>query len=160
LAVGAQRQRSRLVFFKLFTPKCDIVGQICMGRSRAVVVMMLKAILALSVGLIGALAWHGDAMADGVRRIEHGIASKRARYVGVHKRGYVRGYLAYRRGGYSYDLYSVINTYGDARARYGGVNYFRDPFVDNQGGCCGPFDNGFFFDSGIRPHGGNSPYLN
>jgi hypothetical protein len=125
------------------------------------VVMMLRAILALSVGLIGTLAWHGDAFADGVKRIERGTASARARYVGVHKRGYVRGYLAYHhRGGYSYDLYSVINTYGDARARYGGVNYYRDPFVDNQGGCCGPFDNGFFFDSTIRPHGGNSPYLN
>jgi hypothetical protein len=24
----------------------------------------------------------------------------------------------------------------------------------------GPFDHGFFFDSGIEPRGGDSPYLN
>jgi hypothetical protein len=116
--------------------------------------MMLKAILVLSVGLIGAWAWHGDVMADGVKRVERGIASERVRYVGVRKRGHVRGYLAYH-GGYSYDLFAVRNTtYGDVRAR----NYWRGG--DNQGGCCGPFDSGFFFDSSIRPQGGNAPYLN
>ena len=115
------------------------------------VAMMLKAILALWVGLIGVLAWRGDAMADGVKRVERGIAYERARFVGVRKRGPVRGYLVYR-GGYSYGPRDVIDFYG-ARPQYW-LGW------DNQGGCCGPFDSGFFFDSSIRPHGGNAPYLN
>ena len=112
--------------------------------------MMIKAILVLPVGLIAAVAWHGDAMADGVKKVERRIASERVQYVGVRKRWHVRGYLLYH-GGYSYDVY-------DVRAHYSGVNYWLG--LDNQGGCCGPFDSGFFFDSTIRPRGGNSPYLN
>jgi len=64
-----------------------------------------------------------------------------------------------RRGGYSYSFSDTINTYGDARTAYGSTNSYRDPFLDRQS-AAGPFDNGFFFDSAIAPHGGNSPYLN
>ena len=69
----------------------------------------------------------------------------------------VRQYVA-RRGGYSYVWKDVINTYGDARGRYGAANSFRDPQFGRQT-VAGPFDHGFFFDSGIGPHGGDAPYM-
>lgn len=39
---------------------------------------------------------------------------------------------------------------------YGG---FIDPAINKQSQG-GPFDSGFFFDSGMGPNGGDSPYLN
>ena len=39
---------------------------------------------------------------------------------------------------------------------YGG---FIDPSINKQSQG-GPFDSGFFFDSGIGPNGGDSPYMN
>lgn len=69
----------------------------------------------------------------------------------------VRGYVA-RRGGYSYMYEDSINTYGDSRGRYGAARSLRDPFLDRQTQG-GPFDHGFFFDSGVAPRGGDSPYL-
>jgi hypothetical protein len=68
----------------------------------------------------------------------------------------VRSYVA-RRGGYSYSAEDVINTYGDSRSIYGGANNYRDPMLDRQTNF-GPFDHGFFFDSGVGVRGGNSPY--
>jgi hypothetical protein len=70
----------------------------------------------------------------------------------------VRTYRGRRIGFYSYTYRDVINTYGMARARYGIINSYRDPFVDMQTPN-GPFDHGFFFDSGMLPRGGNAPYL-
>jgi hypothetical protein len=70
----------------------------------------------------------------------------------------VRGYTE-RRGGYSYSYSDTINTYGDARSRYGATELFRDPMLDRQTNA-GPFDHGFFFESGVSPRGGNSPYMN
>jgi hypothetical protein len=67
-----------------------------------------------------------------------------------------RGYR--RIGFYSYTYRDVINTYGMSRARYGSINSYRDPFVDRQT-VNGPFDHGFFFDSGIAPRGGDAPYV-
>lgn len=64
-----------------------------------------------------------------------------------------------RRGGYSYSQSDSINTYGDNRGRFGSANSLRDPNIDRQTNA-GPFDHGFFFDSGVGPRGGNSPYLN
>lgn len=63
-----------------------------------------------------------------------------------------------RRGGYSYTYEDSINTYGDARGRYGSANSLRDPMVDQQTNS-GPFDHGFFFNSGVQPNGGDSPYM-
>ena len=63
-----------------------------------------------------------------------------------------------RVGFYSYSYRDVINTYGMSRSVYGGMNTYRDPYVDLQTPA-GPFDHGFFFDFGILPRGGNSPYL-
>ncbi|MEQ8825027.1 MAG: hypothetical protein RIC14_11700 [Filomicrobium sp.] len=69
----------------------------------------------------------------------------------------VKGYTK-RRGGYSYKYEDSINTYGNSRSNYGGVNAWRDYNADRQTNA-GPFDHGFFFDSGIAPHGGSSPYM-
>lgn len=70
----------------------------------------------------------------------------------------VRGYVQ-RKGGYSYSPNDTFNTYGDSRTKYGSNNSYRDPMADRQTRF-GPFDHGFFFDSGIAPRGGNSPYQN
>ncbi|MFN3869443.1 MAG: hypothetical protein ACK4MF_10290 [Hyphomicrobiaceae bacterium] len=71
----------------------------------------------------------------------------------------VRGYIA-RRGGYSYSYAESINTYGDAFARYGAGNSLRDPSMERSQSNAGPFDNGFFFDSGSSARGGDAPYMN
>ena len=65
-----------------------------------------------------------------------------------------------RRGGYSYTQADSINTYGDSRGKYGAANSLRDPDLDRQTNA-GPFDHGFFYDSGVGPgqHGGNAPFL-
>lgn len=70
----------------------------------------------------------------------------------------VKGYTE-RRGGYSYSQEDSINTYGDSRSKYGGASSLRDPSLDTQTQS-GPFDHGFFFDSGTRARGGDSPYMN
>jgi hypothetical protein len=41
-------------------------------------------------------------------------------------------------------------------ALYGG---YIDPSINKQSQG-GPFDSGFFFDSGMGPNGGDSPYMN
>lgn len=71
----------------------------------------------------------------------------------------VRGYVA-RRGGYSYSYAESVNTYGDAFGRYGAGNSLRDPSMERNQTGAGPFDNGFFFDSGSSARGGDAPYMN
>ena len=65
-----------------------------------------------------------------------------------------------RRGGYSYSQADSINTYGDSRGKYGSANSLRDPQLDRQT-VAGPFDHGFFYDSGVGSgqHGGNAPLM-
>lgn len=68
------------------------------------------------------------------------------------------GYTIHRKkGGYSYDKSDSWNTSGSpARRRSAppGPPDFRDQTV------AGPFDNSFFFDSGVGSlYGGNSPYM-
>lgn len=62
-------------------------------------------------------------------------------------------------GGYSYRAQDTINTYSDNRSNFGGASTYRDPTLDLQTPS-GPFDHGWFFDSGVNQRGGNSPYLN
>lgn len=69
----------------------------------------------------------------------------------------VRGYVQ-RGGGYSYDQFDSINTYGDSRGRYGSSLSLRDPQFGRQTEA-GPFDHGFFFDSGVGKNGGDAPYM-
>jgi hypothetical protein len=68
----------------------------------------------------------------------------------------VRGFVC-RRGGYSYAWTDSINTYGDTQSRYSSGSTFRTYQFDRQS-IGGPFDSDFFFDSGISPRGGNSPF--
>jgi hypothetical protein len=70
----------------------------------------------------------------------------------------VRGFVQ-RRGGYSYSASDVANTAGDSRVQFGSTNSHRNPYLDRQSRS-GPFDHGFFWDSGVSPRGGNSPYQN
>lgn len=65
-----------------------------------------------------------------------------------------------RRGGYSYSQADSINTYGDSRGKYGSSSSLRDPQLDRQTNA-GPFDHGFFYDSGVGPgqHGNDAPFL-
>ena len=71
----------------------------------------------------------------------------------------VRGFAQRRVGGYSFHATDTINAYGNSRSTYGGTNIFRDPLQDRQTRF-GPFDHGFFFDSGVSARGGYSPYHN
>jgi len=66
------------------------------------------------------------------------------------------GYTIHRhRGGYSYDYYDSLNTYGSHQRKhvYPAWEWTRGQTIS------GPFDNSFFFDSGIGLHGGDSPYM-
>ena len=68
----------------------------------------------------------------------------------VYRRGpQVRGYVK-RRGGYSY-------SYSDGAIDYRDTSILRD--YQNSRTQGGPFDSGFFFDSGVNRHN-DSPYLN
>lgn len=110
---------------------------------------MIRAVIIAMAGAIAALA---------ATSIDVSIAGERASASSYKKHPQVRGYVA-RRGGYSYSYADSINTYGDSRSLYGATQSFRDPMVDRQTNA-GPFDHGFFFESGVAPRGGNSPYMN
>ena len=111
--------------------------------------MKRSLMLFLSLGLVAAMAPTTPADA--------GSRDHAKKYRGAkHKGAKVRGFVA-RRGGYSYTQADIVNTYGLSRSNYGSVNVYRDPMLDRQT-TAGPFDHGFFFDSGIGPRGGNSPY--
>lgn len=86
------------------------------------------------------------------------VASIAAPALADHKKQRARGQSS-EHGGYSYSYADSINTYGDSRSNYGGASAYRDPNLDRQT-TAGPFDHGFFFDSGIGQRGGDSPYMN
>lgn len=90
------------------------------------------------------------------RYVDSGGAHQQSSYYRGGPR--VKGYVA-RRGGYSYVYPDAINTYGDSRSKYGSASSLRDPMLDRQTQA-GPFDHGYFFDSGVAPRGGDSPYMN
>lgn len=116
---------------------------------------------AVSAVLFSAVAGLAPAEAGGYRYRDRaavetdGVHPKSSYYRG---RSEVRGYVK-RRGGYSYTKEDTINTYGDARGRFGAANSLRDPSMDTQTRS-GPFDHGFFFNSPMGPRGGDSPYMN
>jgi hypothetical protein len=68
------------------------------------------------------------------------------------------GYTIRHGGGYSYTYADAINTTRDSRDKNSAGAVFRDPGLERQSPG-GPFDQGFFFDSGIGPQGGQSPYM-
>lgn len=122
-------------------------------------IRLMAVVLVGALGVAGLSA--GPAGADSVRKrtvveAQPGGAHPASRY---YRRGpKVRGFVA-RRGGYSYSAADVINTYGNSRSIYGGANAWRLWSYDRQTEF-GPFDHGFFFDSGVTLRGGNTPYPN
>jgi hypothetical protein len=109
--------------------------------------MRHKILLVIGLG-IAALVWHaGASKADGRKLTQtSGLAGQKT----VHYRKRetrVRGYYAMR-GGYSYGTSDVTGSY---RSWYPSLGIG----AQSPGG---PFDSGFFFDSGIRPLN-NAPYL-
>jgi len=94
--------------------------------------------------------WTSAAFADGSK-----AGPAKSRYK-AKRAVRVRSFL--QRGGYySYVDQDVINVYGGSRALYGSTNTYRDFLTDRQTPG-GPFDSGFFFDSGIGPRWNDSPY--
>ena len=117
--------------------------------------MFMALVGMLTLALAAPIAEAGD------RRVKSGASSSGGAHpTSRHYRSgaRVKGYRA-RRGGYSYSYQDSINTYGDSRSNYGAASSLRDPMLDRQS-TAGPFDHGFFFDSGTLPHGGDSPYMN
>lgn len=113
---------------------------------------LLWAALLGAVASFAAVGVAGDAgAAEGVKARKHVRVYKGTRVKGFVARGGV--------GGYSFIWADTINTYGDSRGRYGSATVFRDADMGRQTQG-GPFDHGFFFDSGLfGPHGGDSPYM-
>jgi hypothetical protein len=112
--------------------------------------MKKTAILALAVGAVALLGCIDVAQAQERRAgiANNGSSRAKARY--YRKRPLqVTIYRGRRIGGYSYSASDVTSTYGSS----------PPPYADVRQTPSGPFDSGFFFDSGIGPHGGNSPYL-
>ena len=119
--------------------------------------------IAIVLGLAAAVGAEASLPADaggGRQRSREPVEAGGGHRASSYYRGgpQVRGFIA-RRGGYSYSVEDAINTYGDSRTLYGGASAYRDPMLDRQTRF-GPFDHGFFFDSGIAPRGGDSPYQN
>ena len=112
---------------------------------------LLLAALAAAASLVAA----GESAEAGsvVRKVVEVAPTAEHRASHVYRRGpQVRGFVA-RRGGYSYSAADSINTYGDARTRYGSNSSYRDRFSDRQTNN-GPFDHGFFYSgSGIHTNG-------
>jgi|RhiMethySRZTD1v2_1073278.scaffolds.fasta_scaffold207873_2 hypothetical protein len=116
--------------------------------------------LLVALGALALVALCGSEAAQAGGERKRTVAQADAGYAPARyyrKRTRVYGYVA-RRGGYSYRPEDVMNTYGLTRSLYGSMNSYRDPSLDRQSPA-GPFDHGFFFDSGIGPRGGQSPYL-
>jgi hypothetical protein len=117
----------------------------------------MRRVLLVSLLALGAAIGTAEA---GDRRsndgLEPGLSSGHKKSSYYRRKPQVRGYVA-RRGGYSYSYEDTINTYGDARTSYGSIGVYRDRMLDRQT-LGGPFDNDFFFDSGIGPRNGNAPY--
>ena len=109
-----------------------------------------------TLSLIGAAVFALSGTAEAAcRKIDGVTFCHRGKHAGTR----VKGFVQRSGGGYSYSYAESVNTYGDSGSRYPSTLNFRDPNFDRQSPG-GPFDSGFFFDSGIRPRGGDSPYMN
>lgn len=115
--------------------------------------------LIAAVALVGLAPAGAAAESTRSRSDDHAKSGGAHRASSYYRRGpKVRGYVQ-RRGGYSYSAADVVNTYGNNRSLFGGANSYRDSMLDRQTSF-GPFDHGFFFDSGVTLRGGNTPYPN
>jgi hypothetical protein len=116
--------------------------------------MKYKVLLPIALGALALLAYSGVTHAAERRMsVAAQVDTSGATKIRYHRKKRpleVSIYTARRRlGGYSYRASDVINTYGRS----------PPPYADVRQSPGGPFDSGFFFDSGIGPRGGNSPYL-
>ncbi len=89
-----------------------------------------------------------QAYADGVSHPKRSAKSKRA----VRVRGYI-----YRGGYYSYTDEDAIDTRAWASSLFTSHSPLRNPLTERQS-AAGPFDHGFFFESGVGPRFNDSPY--
>lgn len=121
-------------------------------KNKGMVVAVCGAIAVLAFTTSGQA---GERQSDGTNVRQGKMEPTHSRY--HRKRATrVKGFL--RRGGYySYTDSDVTNVYGGSRTLFGSTNSYRDPFSDRQTSA-GPFDHGFFFDSGTGPRGGDAPY--
>ena len=104
----------------------------------------------LAVGALVVLAaadGTGRRMVPGAWAGEHTGNAKPARRHA--RKGQVRGYAARQGGATPEEIARYFQLYGG----------FIDPTINKQTQG-GPFDSGFFFDSGINANGGDSPYMN
>jgi hypothetical protein len=120
--------------------------------------MMLKLAGAAVMAVLSITAVAGSAQADHKakhkpRQMTDVAPTAEHRSSNSYRQGpQVRGFVQ-RRGGYSYGAADSVNTYGDARTRYGSNSSYRDSFADRQTNN-GPFDHGFFSSgSGILMNG-------
>ena len=119
---------------------------------RIVTAKFVAGVFALGLMAGGLMSVEATAAERGSRVVEDGPQlsehpkSKVYRRQGPQVRGYVQ-----RRGGYSY-------SYNDGAIDYRDTSILRD--VQNSRRQGGPFDSGFFYDSGINNKLNDSPYLN
>ena len=121
--------------------------------------MRLNALLAMTVGAMALLAGGIETKAGEGRtaRMETTASTgqPKARYYRKKRAPLqVNIYRGRRIGGYSYSTFDAHSTYGSSPPPYAHVRQTPS----------GPFDNGFFFDSGVRDvgvgsRGGDSPYI-
>jgi hypothetical protein len=118
--------------------------------------MKHNALLAMAVGVLALMAWGSTSQAAERRSARMETAADAGQPKARHyrkRRPLQVNIYARRRGGYSFSSYEVFSTY----STYGGS---PPPYAHVRQTPSGPFDSGFFFDSGIGPRGGDSPYLN
>ena len=114
--------------------------------------MKYQAMLAIAVGATALFAYDGATLAAERRTSITAYADApgyaKTRYYRKRRPLEVTIYGRRRIGGYSYRAPDVTSTYGQS----------PPPWLDVRQTPAGPFDSGFFFDSGMGLHGGNSPY--
>jgi hypothetical protein len=121
--------------------------------------MLRLSTLSVLAGAAALLAVALPAHATEKKKEPESVVKKQERASVAYRSGpRVRGFVQ-RRGGYSYAAGDSINTYGDSSSRYSNYSLFRNRDFGRQSNS-GPFDSDFFFDSGISPRGGYSPYQN
>ena len=105
----------------------------------------------ICAGLVAVAAFFGLAAVDGDGRLGSGAwAGEPSGKKKAHRarKPQVRGYAA-RDGSSPEEIARYFQLYGG----------YIDPEINKQSPG-GPFDSGFFFNSGIAPNGGDSPYMN
>jgi hypothetical protein len=111
-----------------------------MGRTR----IFSGLLIAVGLLMLAALGGAGQQIAPGARADDQ-TPPHRQRHA---RRAKPRAY-AVERGSTPAEIARYFALYGG----------YIDPSINKQSQG-GPFDSGFFFDSGMGPNGGDSPYMN